>query len=63
MVRLRLTPSRCLGDVLKVLLKAVQWDHLEDLRGESEGKKGMKIESVNTKKDSLALERGHTKQT
>ena len=62
-VRLRLTNIRCPGDGRRVLLKVAQWDHLGDPRGGSEGKKGVKIGSVNTRKNSLALERGHTKRT
>ena len=61
MVRPRLTPRRCLGDGQKILLKVVQWDHLRDPHGESEGKKGVKIGRVNTRKNSLALERGRSK--
>ena len=60
-VWLRLANIRCPGDGRRVLLKVAQWDHLGDPRGGSKGKKGMKIGSVNTRKNSLALERGHTK--
>ena len=62
-VRPRLANKRCPGDDQRVLLKMVQWDSLGDPRGGSKGKKGMKIGSMNTRKNSLTLERGHTKQT
>ena len=61
-VRPRLANKRCPGDDQRVLLKVVQWDRLGDPRGRSKGKKGVNIGSVNTRKNSLTLERGHTKQ-
>ena len=57
------TESGSVGSSRGSTLKVVQWDHLEDPHGKSEGKKGMKIGSVNTRKNSLALERGRTKRT
>ena len=39
----------------------VQWDLLEDPPSENKGTRGVKIEIVNKRKSSLALERGHTK--
>ena len=60
-VRPRLANRKCSGDDWRVLLKVAQWDHFGDPCGGSKGKKGAKIGSVNMRKNSLALERGHTK--
>ena len=62
-VRPRLVNRRCPRDNQRVLLKVVQWDRLGDPRGGSKGKKGLKIGSANTRKNSLTFERGHTKRT
>ena len=63
MVRSRLTPKKCLKDIQGVMTKVPLGGLLEDLPGESEGIKGVKIGIVNERKSDLALKKGRIKQT
>ena len=55
--------GKCLKNGQEVMLKVVLEDLLEDLPGEREGTKGMKIEIVSGKKNSSASEKARIKRT
>ena len=55
--------EKCLKDVQEAMPGADSWGLLKDPHGGNEGKKDMKTGSTSEKKNSLASERGHIKQT